>query len=113
MGDGHHVWAAAEWVLMLRYCFLREEGDTLVLASGIPARWLTAAEPVVFGPAPTTFGPVTVRVQPEAAGRVRVSWEARWHREAPALRVALPGHAACGEGDASVLLEPRQAAEAP
>jgi hypothetical protein len=44
---------------------------------------------------------------------VRVSWEARWHREAPALRVALPGHAACGEGDASVLLEPRQAAEAP
>jgi hypothetical protein len=44
---------------------------------------------------------------------VRVSWEARWHREAPALRVALPGYAACGEDSAGVLLEPRKAAEAP
>jgi hypothetical protein len=25
MGDAHHVWAAAEWVLMLRNCFLRKE----------------------------------------------------------------------------------------
>ena len=40
MGDGHHVWAAAEWVLMLRYCFLREEGDTLVLASSSARRKL-------------------------------------------------------------------------
>ncbi|MFT5313422.1 MAG: hypothetical protein ACI8Z9_001915, partial [Paraglaciecola sp.] len=31
MGDGQHVWAAAEWILMLRFCFVREEEDCLVL----------------------------------------------------------------------------------
>jgi hypothetical protein len=112
MGDGHHVWAAAEWVLMIRHCFLREEGDTLVLAAGIPGRWLATGKPVAFGPAPTTFGPVTVRLEPEDAGRVRVSWEARWHDEAPTLRVALPGYVAGSEDGASVLLEPRDDQEA-
>ncbi|MFP5344729.1 MAG: hypothetical protein ACLGGU_03675, partial [Gammaproteobacteria bacterium] len=31
MGDGQHVWAAAEWVLMIRNCFVREEEDRLIL----------------------------------------------------------------------------------
>ncbi|MBP2687710.1 MAG: hypothetical protein H6Q81_2615, partial [Deltaproteobacteria bacterium] len=29
MGDGHHAWASAEWVLMIRNMFVREEGDRL------------------------------------------------------------------------------------
>jgi hypothetical protein len=40
MGDGHHVWAAAEWVFMVRNCFVREEGDRLILCAGIGERWL-------------------------------------------------------------------------
>src|SRR6185503_7644675 len=36
MGDGEHVWAAAEWILLMRNCFVREEGDSLVVGSGIP-----------------------------------------------------------------------------
>ncbi|HBD13274.1 MAG TPA: hypothetical protein DCZ13_14080, partial [Porticoccaceae bacterium] len=43
MGDGQHVWAAAEWIAVLRNCFLYEEGDRLILAAGIPEHWLTAA----------------------------------------------------------------------
>ena len=35
MGDGQHAWASAEWVLMIRNLFVREEGERLVLASGI------------------------------------------------------------------------------
>ncbi|MDX1698026.1 MAG: hypothetical protein R3308_07040, partial [Thiohalobacterales bacterium] len=31
MGDGQHVWAAAEWLLMLRNCFVREEGERLII----------------------------------------------------------------------------------
>ncbi|MFP3874680.1 MAG: hypothetical protein ACLFV1_09525, partial [Thiohalophilus sp.] len=52
MGDGHHVWASAEWVMMIRNCFVREEADRLILCAGIPARWLDQAEPIRFGPAP-------------------------------------------------------------
>ena len=35
MGDGQHGWAAAEWVMMMRNCFVREEGDRLIIGSGI------------------------------------------------------------------------------
>lgn len=30
MGDGQHVWAAAEWVLMIRNCFIREEKEPII-----------------------------------------------------------------------------------
>ena len=43
MGEGKHSWASAEWVLMLRNCFVREEADTkLILCSGIPEAWLVS-----------------------------------------------------------------------
>jgi hypothetical protein len=91
MGDGHHVWASAEWVLMVRNCFLREEGDRLVLCAGVPARWLERQEPIRFGPAPTAFGSLTVAVTPDPANGVRVAWRADWHREAPPIEIRLPG----------------------
>jgi hypothetical protein len=40
MGDGQHGWAAAEWVLMIRNLFVREEGKKLILGSGVFPRWL-------------------------------------------------------------------------
>jgi hypothetical protein len=90
MGDGHHVWAAAEWVLMLRNSFVREEGDRLVLASGIFPSWLEQAEPVAFGPAPTTFGEVSVSLLPRGE-RVEVQWQGEWRGAPPIIEVCLPG----------------------
>lgn len=90
MGDGQHVWAAAEWLILLRNLFVREEAGGLILASGIPERWRKPGETLRFGPAPTEFGPVTVTVDTKDEG-VTVSWEARWHGEAPPITVALPG----------------------
>ena len=58
MGDGQHVWAAAEWVLMIRNCFVREEEEGLILCSGIPQIWLDKEELMTFGPAPTSFGDI-------------------------------------------------------
>ncbi len=92
MGDGHHVWASSEWVLMMRYCFLREEGDHLVLCQGIPERWLEAEGPISFGAAPTEFGEVTVTVKATSATETEVRWDADWHGPAPALAIRLPGH---------------------
>jgi hypothetical protein len=91
MGDGQHVWAAAEWVLMIRNCFVREEGDGLILGSGIAPRWLAAGPPLTFGPAPTAFGTLTLTIKPESPERVQVSWQADWHAGAPKIEVCLPG----------------------
>jgi hypothetical protein len=89
MGDGQHAWAAAEWAVALRNAFVREEGEGLVLAGGIPEGWL-ASGPWRFGPTPTPWGPVTVTVE-AVRGDVLVSWDAAWRDGVPALAVQRPG----------------------
>ncbi len=93
MGDGHHVWASAEWVLMLRNCFVREEGERLVLCAGVPVRWLAGKAPIRFGPAPTTFGMLSVEIVAEGRGRARVCWQPHWHAAPPPIDIRLPGFA--------------------
>jgi hypothetical protein len=89
MGDGHHVWASAEWVVMQRNCFVREEGQRLVLCAGLFPEWLTQTKPLSFGPTPTLFGPVTVRVSPED-DQITVIWQGEWRGAAPEVSVCLP-----------------------
>jgi len=92
MGDGQHVWAAAEWTLILRNCFLREEEENgkLVLCSGITKEILDSGL-MRFGPAPTSFGPVSVSIEKDGKGGCKVSWEADWHKgEQPQIVIAFP-----------------------
>lgn len=91
MGDGHHVWAAAEWLLMIRNCFVREEGGRLILCGGVPARWLDRNQPITFGPAPTTFGSVSLTLTPQPEQSTRVQWQGEWRPDAPPIEVQLPG----------------------
>ncbi len=86
MGDGHHVWAAAEWVMALRNAIVREEGDRLLLASGITPEWLADGQVVEFGPAPTAWGNVAVRAVRESQ-RLRVERRADWRGEPPVVEV--------------------------
>jgi hypothetical protein len=92
MGDGQHVWAAAEWLLMIRNCFVREEptGDGLILCSGVPPAWLARGERISFGAAPTAWGDISVALEPHREG-IEVSWSARWRDRPPVAVVALPG----------------------
>lgn len=96
MGDGQHAWAAAEWVLMIRHCFVREEGDALILAAGVTKDWWGAGELVSFGPAPTHFGTVSITIETTnvgqaAADKLKISWDAEWHANAPDIEIHLPG----------------------
>ena len=93
MGDGQHVWAAAEWVLMVRNCFVREEDDGLILASGIRPVWIEGDGPLSFGPAPTSWGTISLSIE-RARDKIVVSWDGAWHRAAPPIEVRLPGRAA-------------------
>lgn len=105
MGDGHHVWAAAEWVLMIRNCFVREEDDRLIVCAGVPPRWLDQDSPISFGPAPTAFGIVSITIISRPEG-VQIDWQAEWHDEAPPIEVRLPGFRPVGvePGTSSVTL---------
>ncbi len=91
MGDGEHIWAAAEWALMLRACFVREESDRLVIAPGVRERWWHEA-PASFGRTLTRFGAVSVQVAGRADGATPVVLvEGGWRGAPPLLDVRLPG----------------------
>ncbi|MCF8096180.1 MAG: hypothetical protein K9J79_12560 [Desulfobacteraceae bacterium] len=90
MGDGQHGWAAAEWVLMMRSLFVREEENALIIGSGVFPEWLSESQPLGFGPTPTPYGPVSVNiVRQNGSAHVEVSGD--WRRQSPEIRVVLPG----------------------
>ncbi len=90
MGDGQHAWAAAEWILMVRNCFVREERDHLIVGSGLSARWLDDCKPIHFGPAPTPFGAITIDIR-QNGDSISVRWDADWFTDAPKIEVNVPG----------------------
>jgi hypothetical protein len=93
MGDGQHGWAAAEWLMMMRSLFVREEGDGLVLGAGLAPDWLAAGTPLSFGPTPTILGTVSVAFVPDGdALQVRLDRSAPpdGRRSGP-VTVAVPG----------------------
>jgi hypothetical protein len=97
MGDGHHVRASADWFLMMRNSMLREEGGALVLGAGVLPEWLKDRKPIRFGPAPTSFGPVTLEVDP-GEGQPIVTWSAEWRDVPPQVEIRLPGYEAVVAG---------------
>jgi hypothetical protein len=93
MGDGQHVWAAAEWLLAMRNMFVREEDKCLIVGSGIPSHWLKAGA-MSFGPTPTRWGELEIVVEPSERGTHRVRWKASWREQPPQVTVALAGYPA-------------------
>ena len=90
MGDGQHVWAAAEWVLMIRNCFVREEENGLILCSGIPRIWVEKNKTIAFGPAPTSFGDIQIFIKPQEKS-ILVEWRGLWLAKEPPIEIQLPG----------------------
>lgn len=103
MGDGQHGWAAGEWIMMIRNCFVREElsvgqatdgtqseaGD-LIIGSGLFREWFEQDGDIAFGPTLTTWGKVSVRItQPKSHPLLVV--DGRWHCDAPRIDVRVPG----------------------
>jgi hypothetical protein len=91
MGDGQHVWAAAEWLIMTRNCFVREDthSDTLILLNGIPSEWYQIPNTISFGPTRTRFGPITLYLNSDEKN-LKIHWEADWFGKEPKIRIDLP-----------------------
>jgi hypothetical protein len=111
MGDGQHMWASAEWVLIMRNSFVREERDRLVLASGIPRSWLKPNEVLSWGAAPTPYGDLSVVIEP-TTDHIAVSWEGRWRDKPPLIEVRLPGYRSvtCGSKEQGVIIKGEKSA---
>jgi hypothetical protein len=90
MGDGQHVWAAAEWIMMLRNSLLREEGDTLVIGAGVRHEWMHQAEPFGIERTLTPFGEVSVQFIPQPK-ELQVSVSGAWRERRPTIEVRVSG----------------------
>ncbi len=91
MGDGQHGWANAEWVMMIRNLFVREEGHRLILCSGIFPEWLQTESPVSFGPAPTPFGKINIKIV-HVGHALQVSLDAEHKHIRAKGEISLPGY---------------------
>jgi len=58
-----HLWAAGQYVILLRNMLVREEGEELHLTSAVPLGWLAPGQALQVEEAPTRFGPVSLEVQ--------------------------------------------------
>ncbi len=65
MGDGQHIWAAAEWLMMLKNMFLREEylPDRVYLCSGITREHILTCKTISFGPVYSKYGVFNISVE--------------------------------------------------
>jgi hypothetical protein len=77
MGDGHHGWAAADFLSLVRNLLVREVEGGLALLSMLPDEWV--GQSLEVHDAPTHHG--------------RLSFAVRWHGERPALLWELEPHA--------------------
>ncbi len=90
MGDGQHGWAAAEWALMMRSLFVREEGEGLVFGAGLFRRWLEQDGCLCFGPTYTPWGAVSLWVEKKGE-KAFVSFRADWYDKVPPSEIRIPG----------------------
>ena len=76
MGDGHHGWAAADFLSLVRSLLVREVDGGLALVSLLPDEWV--GQSLDVHDAPTHHG--------------RLSFAVRWHGERPAVLWELQPH---------------------
>ncbi len=90
MGDGQHIWAAAEWMIIIRNFFLREENSTLILFQGMYKELLTTAKECSFGYAPTSFGSVKCSAHLDNE-TIHLEWVGKWFDAEPQIIIKMPG----------------------
>ncbi|MFO7714162.1 MAG: hypothetical protein R6V78_06990, partial [Desulfosarcina sp.] len=89
MGDGQHGWAA-EWLMMMRNLFVREEGNTIVIGSGIFPEWIECGREIRFGPTPVPGGQLTVTLR-QSGEAVFLDLDVDSGNTAIEMAVAVPG----------------------
>ena len=92
MGDGHHAWASAEWVLMIRN-HVRPRGGGAAdpgVRESFPSGSRTASRSR-FGPAPTSFGAVSRGDRAQGRSGRKCDGAAPGEQRRPAIEVRLPG----------------------
>lgn len=89
MGDGHHGWAAADFLLAVRDALLFEEHDHLVITPVLPTDWTAENNVIKVEDAATYFGKVSFTIAfGERTGTLVIDGD--WHAEPDYIEWVLP-----------------------
>jgi hypothetical protein len=88
MGDGHHGWAAADFLTFVRSLLVREVDGGLALCSMVPERWL--GQPLEVEHAPTHHGVLSFAIRWHG-DRPALLWELVPREGQPPVRITVPG----------------------
>jgi len=73
-----HLWAAAQYIILLRNMLLRSDDEVLHLLPAVPVGWLRPGKKIVVAGVPTAFGKVSFRLNGIEGGcEMRISWPER------------------------------------
>jgi len=89
MGDGHHGWAAAEIILFLRSCMVREEGNIISLFRGNANRLLQKGKPVRLRNVPTKFGALSCSLSFTGESSATLDFEGAFGGESVPAEIAI------------------------
>jgi hypothetical protein len=87
MGDGHHGWAAADFLTFVRRLLIRETTDGIALCTMLPAAW--HGQPIEVHEAPTHHGLLSFALRWHEA-RPALLWELKRRNDVP-VRLTAPG----------------------
>lgn len=74
-GNMPHGWTAAEWIMLLRDLFIRDDGDHLVLAPHLPAAWRIPGARFGAHGLTTRFGVVSYEAMVDSDGSVDLEYD--------------------------------------
>jgi len=91
-GDMPHNWASAEFIRLIRHLLVFEVGGGLDLLPGVPPAWRAAGSELGLERTPTAYGPVSLALATDAAGRftLHVERDLAWPRQPGHVRLYLP-----------------------
>lgn len=92
-GDGHHGWASAEWLLLVRAMLFDDSREGLLeITPCLPLEWVEAPGRLAVERAPTAFGTLSYAVEWDAGGRnIRLEISPDWHTPPRFMHWYMPG----------------------
>jgi hypothetical protein len=108
MGDGQHIWASAEWIIMMIHSFIMEQEQKIVIGAGVFPDWLAEEKEISVGPVTTSRGDIKVKLFANEES-ITVEWDACWRSDTPEVEVKLPGcrPVTAAESETSIKMERR------
>lgn len=89
MGDGHHAWASADLINLLRNLIFFEQEGTLVITPIIYHRWFEPGETIVCSNAPSYFGTLNITIQ-ALSDRIHLSLDCDYHMPPHSIEFSVP-----------------------